>query len=94
MDVDGSARRRVVVHGRVQGVFFRQSCADEARLRGINGWVRNRSDGAVEAVFEGTHDSVTAMVDWCRRGPRHADVTEVEVNEEPPEGLSGFRVTG
>lgn len=85
-------RRRVVVSGRVQGVWFRQSCADEARLRDVRGSVRNRSDGAVEAIFEGSPDAVAAMVSWCRSGPPLADVAHVEVSDEKPEGLSGFRV--
>ena len=87
-------RRRVVVRGRVQGVWFRQSCADEARLRGVGGWVRNRNDGAVEAVFEGSSAAVTAMVAWCRSGPPLAEVTDVEVTDETPEGAANFRVAG
>jgi acylphosphatase len=85
-------RRRVVVQGNVQGVFFRDSCSREARSRGIAGWVSNRSDGAVEAVFEGDPDSVSALVDWCARGPRGADVDSVDDTSEEPEGLSGFEV--
>jgi acylphosphatase len=82
----------VLVDGRVQGVFFRQSCRREADVRGVSGWVRNRSDGRVEAVFEGTADAVDAMVAWCRRGPAGARVDEVEVADEPVEGASGFRI--
>jgi acylphosphatase len=82
----------VVVHGEVQGVFFRDSTRQEARRRGVAGWVTNRSDGAVEAVFEGTEDAVAAMVAFCRSGPSQADVAELEVTEEEPEGLDGFRV--
>ena len=89
-----TTRKRVVVSGRVQGVWFRQSCADEARLRGVSGSVRNRSDGAVEAAFEGPPEAVAAMVEWCRNGPPLADVDSVEVRDEPPEGASGFRVGG
>lgn len=85
-------RRRVVVRGRVQGVWFRQSCADEARLRGVQGSVRNRSDGSVEAIFEGPVAAVEAMVSWCRSGPPLAVVEHAEVHDEKPEGLSGFRV--
>ncbi len=85
-------RRRVVVHGFVQGVFFRDSTREEAARRGVAGWVRNREDEAVEAVFEGDRDAVEAMVEFCRSGPSHADVEDVEVSEEPPEGLSGFEV--
>ena len=87
-----AVRRRVVVHGRVQGVFFRDSCRREATSRGVAGWVTNRPDGAVEAVFEGDADAVRALVDWCRRGTRGADVESVEDTSEEPEGLSGFDV--
>jgi acylphosphatase len=85
-------RRRVVVQGHVQGVFFRGTVQREAQRRGVAGWVTNRADGAVEAVFEGSPDAVTAMVDFCKRGPRGADVAEVEASEEQPEGLAGFEV--
>jgi acylphosphatase len=86
------ARRRVVVRGYVQGVFFRDSCRREASTRGVAGWVTNRPDGAVEAVFEGSPDSVAAMVEWCRRGPRGADVESVEDTSEEPEGLARFEI--
>jgi acylphosphatase len=86
------SRRRVVVHGRVQGVFFRDTVRREAERRGVAGWVRNRGDGAVEAVFEGPGDDLDAMVELSRRGPRGARVESVEVEEEQPEGLSGFEV--
>jgi acylphosphatase len=85
-------RRRLVVHGRVQGVGFRWACDREAQARGLHGWVRNRDDGAVEAVVEGDPAAVQAFVAWARTGPRHADVTRVEVTEEPPEGLPDFRI--
>jgi len=85
-------RRRVVVHGNVQGVFFRDSCRSEASAHGVAGWVTNRPDGAVEAVFEGEPDAVSAMVDWCSRGPRGADVRSVDETIEDPEGLSGFQI--
>ncbi|HZB05182.1 MAG TPA: acylphosphatase [Thermoleophilaceae bacterium] len=85
-------RRRVVVRGNVQGVFFRDSCRREARSRGVAGWVTNRPDGMVEAVFEGEPDAVDAVVEWCARGPRGADVTSVEDTTEEPEGLSDFEV--
>jgi acylphosphatase len=85
-------RRRVVVHGDVQGVFFRDSARQRAQSRGVAGWVTNRSDGAVEAVFEGDPDAVEAMVSFCRDGPRGASVERVEENEEEPEGLDGFSV--
>lgn len=85
-------RRRVVVHGNVQGVFFRDTTREEASRRGVSGWVTNRPDGAVEAVFEGSRDAVEHMVGFCRKGPGHADVDSVDVSEEEPEGLSGFSV--
>ena len=85
-------RRRVVGRGNVQGVFFRASCQREAARRGVAGWVSNRPDGAVEAVFEGEDAAVDALVSWCRQGPPHADVSGVDVSEEEPEGLSGFGV--
>jgi acylphosphatase len=85
-------RRRVVVRGNVQGVFFRDSCRSEASSLGVSGWVTNRSDGAVEAVFEGEPRAVTAMVDWCSSGPRGADVESVDESTEEPEGLSGFDI--
>ncbi|HEX4717604.1 MAG TPA: acylphosphatase [Thermoleophilaceae bacterium] len=86
------SRRHVVAHGRVQGVFFRDATAREAESAGVAGWVTNRSDGAVEAVFEGDHEAVDRMVEFVRSGPGHADVQDVEVSEEEPEGLSGFEV--
>jgi acylphosphatase len=76
----------------VQGVFFRDSVQRRAEAAGISGWVTNRVDGAVEAVFEGEPDGVEAMVDFCRRGPSRAEVVDVQVSEEEPEGLSGFQV--
>ena len=85
-------RRRVVVRGDVQGVFFRDSCRRKARSRGVAGWVTNRPDGAVEAVFEGEPDAVDALVDWCARGPRGADVASVDDTTEEPQGLSDFEV--
>ena len=86
------ARSRVVVHGHVQGVFFRDSCRREANARGVAGWITNRPDGAVEAVFEGEPDAVAALVDFCRRGPRGADVRSVDETSEEPQGLTGFQV--
>ena len=85
-------RRRVVAHGHVQGVFFRDSVRREAERRGVAGWVTNRSDGAVEAVFEGERDAVAAMVSYCERGPGSADVASVDETSEEPEGLTGFKI--
>ena len=85
-------RRRVVVHGRVQGVFFRDSVRRRAQDRGVAGWVTNRWDGAVEAVIEGEPDAVESMVRFMHEGPRGAEVERVEAVEEKPEGLAGFNV--
>lgn len=85
-------RRRVTVSGRVQGVFFRDSCRQEALARGLAGWVRNRDDGAVEAVLEGDAAAVDAVVDWMRSGPRHAWVKGVDVQAEEPAGEQGFHI--
>jgi acylphosphatase len=85
-------RRRAIIHGRVQGVFFRDTTRREAASRGVSGWVRNRPDGTVEAVFEGDPAAVEAMLAFCREGPRGAQVDRVEVLDEKPEGLSGFEV--
>jgi acylphosphatase len=81
-----------VVSGRVQGVFFRDTARRRADAAGVSGWISNRSDGAVEAVFEGESERVEEMVEFCRHGPSRAEVAEVEVIEEEPEGLSGFDV--
>jgi acylphosphatase len=86
-------RVRVIVHGRVQGVFFRDSCREQARALKIAGWVRNRMDGTVEAVFEGPEAAVERMVRWCHQGPPRAHVDEVEVTTEAPEGVCGFRIS-
>jgi acylphosphatase len=85
-------RRRVVVHGRVQGVFFRDSTRQRADSAGVAGWVANRPDGTVEAVFEGKADAVDGLVEWMSDGPRGASVSRTEVIEEEPEGLFGFDV--
>jgi acylphosphatase len=84
-------RRHVVVRGRVQGVFFRETIRHLAEQEGVAGWIRNRPDGAVEAVFEGEPDAVERLVDACRTGPPLAEVQEVEVADEEPEGLRGFQ---
>jgi acylphosphatase len=85
-------RRRAVVHGRVQGVFFRDTMRRMAQSRGVAGWVTNRPDGAVEAVFEGEPEDVESMLSFCSEGPRGAAVERVEVIEEASEGLSGFAI--
>ena len=85
-------RYRVLISGRVQGVFFRDTCRRLAEQHGVAGWVRNLSDGRVEAVFEGPPDDVRHLVDWARTGPRLAAVDDVAVQPEPPEGLSAFHI--
>jgi acylphosphatase len=87
-------RRHVFIYGYVQGVGFRFAVERAARSRDVSGWVRNRPDGAVEAVFEGEREDVEALVELCRRGPRGADVERVDVEAESPDGLTGFRLTG
>jgi acylphosphatase len=84
-------RAHVVVRGRVQGVFFRDSVQEQARALHVAGWVRNCSDGTVEAVFEGPRPAVERLVEWCRTGPPRARVDGVDVRWEEPEGLVGFR---
>ncbi|MFJ5234654.1 acylphosphatase [Kitasatospora sp. NPDC088391] len=86
-------RRRVLVSGTVQGVFFRDSCRRAAADAGVAGWVRNLPDGRVEAVFEGEPAAVEHMLAWVRQGPSRAVVTGVEVVEEAPEGLLVFAIT-
>jgi acylphosphatase len=86
--------RRVVVHGRVQGVFFRDSCRREAERSRVAGWVRNEPDGSVGALFEGPAPAVDAMVAWCRQGPPHARVERVDVSEAGPAGCTAFDVLG
>ena len=83
-------RRRLIVHGRVQGVGFRWAIARAAESRGVSGWVTNRSDGTVEAVLEGEPDAVESVVRLSREGPRGAQVERVDVAEEEPEALHGF----
>lgn len=85
-------RVRAIVSGRVQGVWFRQSTADEAGRIGVAGWVRNLEDGRVEAVFEGTPEAVGLALAYLDHGPERAQVDEVEATAEKPEGLTGFRV--
>jgi acylphosphatase len=84
-------RRRVVVTGRVQGVFYRAACRSQAEELGVTGWARNLADGRVEVVVEGETAAVDALVRWCGDGPPRALVTNVAVTTEEPEGLRGFR---
>jgi acylphosphatase len=82
----------LVVHGRVQGVWFRGATQQAARAAGVSGWVRNRADGAVEAVIEGEPERVESVVRFCAVGPPAARVARIECLDESPEGLSGFAV--
>lgn len=84
--------RRLVISGGVQGVGFRESCRRAAAKAGIDGWVRNRSDGTVEAWLEGESEAVARVVAWCRHGPSWSAVEAVDVAEEVPVGAEGFRV--
>ncbi|MFB6303183.1 MAG: acylphosphatase [Haloferacaceae archaeon] len=85
-------RAHVYVSGRVQGVYYRANTRDTARDAGVDGWVRNLDDGRVEAVFEGPRDAVEGMVEWCHDGSPAAQVTDVDVTYEDPQGEDGFRV--
>jgi acylphosphatase len=86
------ARVRVRVHGRVQGVFFRDTLRRRAESRGVAGWVANRGDGTVEAALEGRRADVEALLGFCRQGPARAEVERVEVRDEEPEGLTEFKI--
>lgn len=85
-------RRRVIVHGLVQGVWYRETTRLEAERQGVAGWVRNRPDGTVEAVFEGEPGAVERLIAFAEKGPSRAIVTRLDVSDEETEGLSGFAV--
>jgi acylphosphatase len=85
-------RRHVIVHGYVQGVYFRDMTRRLAQQHGVAGWVRNNRDGTVEAVFEGDPAAVERLVRFMHDGPRGARVDRVEVSDEPEEGVTGFGV--
>ncbi|HZO78042.1 MAG TPA: acylphosphatase [Solirubrobacteraceae bacterium] len=89
---DEVIRRRVKVYGRVQGVFFRDSTRERANAHGVSGWARNMRDGSVEAVLEGEPDAVERVVRFLHTGPSHADVDRIDVDDEEPEGLTGFSI--
>jgi acylphosphatase len=89
---DSTIRRRLIAHGRVQGVFFRDSLRERARSEGVSGWAENRSDGAVEMVLEGPPDAVEKLVHYVEQGPGSAHVESLESHDEEPEGLSSFEV--
>ncbi len=84
-------RRRVLISGLVQNVWFRATTARRAVSAGVDGWVRNLADGRVEAVLEGNADAVNEMIDFCSRGPEMARVDRIDVVEESPENLEGFQ---
>ena len=87
-----TTRAHLLISGHVQGVFFRSSTEDKAEALALSGWVRNRRDGRVEAVFEGPETDVRQAVDWCRHGPPSADVSNVEIEWQAPQGERGFQV--
>ncbi|CAB1082714.1 acylphosphatase [Alkalispirochaeta odontotermitis] len=91
--MENRVRARAVISGRVQGVFFRMETKRAADRFGVSGWVRNLKDGTVEALFEGEKERVDAVIDWCREGPPHADVTDVSVIWSEYSGeFSGFNI--
>lgn len=85
-------RRRLVVHGTVQGVFFRDTLRRLAERHGVAGWARNTPEGTVEAILEGDEDAVARLVEFARKGPEGARVERLEENAEEPEGLGGFAI--
>lgn len=89
---DERIRRRAIARGRVQGVAFRASTHEAARRAGVDGWVRNLRDGRVEAVFEGEPVAVATLLEFCREGPAWAEVSDLEVFDEEPQGESGFEI--
>ncbi|QRV14539.1 acylphosphatase [Haloterrigena salifodinae] len=88
----GRTRAHVFVSGTVQGVYYRANTRDTARERGVDGWVKNLDDGRVEAIFEGPEDAVEGMIEWCHTGSPAADVEDVEVEYEEPQGEDGFEI--
>jgi acylphosphatase len=89
---DDTVRRHVTIKGEVQGVNFREATRRKATEAGVSGWVTNRSDGSVEAIFEGPPEAVDQVVDFIREGPTAASVEQADVRDEQPEGISGFDV--
>jgi acylphosphatase len=92
--MEDKTRAHAIISGRVQGVFFRMETMRAAQRIGVSGWVRNRRDGTVEALFEGDKHQVDAMLNWCKEGPPHAHVTDVKVDVEEYTGeFDGFDIT-
>jgi len=85
-----SVRKRLAISGHVQGVFFRDSCREQANAAGVEGSAQNLDDGRVEVVLEGDRDAVERVIEWCRQGPEGARVKSLEVDDERPRGESGF----
>jgi len=85
-----TVRKRVLVSGRVQGVFFRDSARREAQREGLGGSARNLDDGRVEVILEGDEAAADRVIAWCSAGPDHADVDSVDVTDEEPAGTTGF----
>jgi len=87
-----SVARRLVIHGRVQGVFFRDSLREEAVRQGVAGWARNCEDGTVEALLQGDADAVSRVERFCEQGPPRAEVVRVEASGTQPQDLTGFEI--
>lgn len=82
----------MIIHGHVQGVFFRDTMRRRAEARGVTGWVSNRGDGTVEAALEGRRADIEALLGFCKQGPSGADVERVDERDEEPEGLTSFKI--
>lgn len=91
-DAGEAARRRIVAHGQVQGVFFRAELKERAGALGLAGWARNRADGSMEACLEGPEPMVEQALAWCADGPEKARVTRLDVIEEQAQGIRGFKI--
>ena len=87
-----NVRKRVLVSGDVQGVFFRDTCRQVANDPRVSGWATNLPDGRVEVALEGDEEAVNKVIEWCQSGPRGATVDSVDVTDEDPEGISGFSI--
>jgi acylphosphatase len=85
-------RTHLIISGKVQGVGYRYYTAQQAKKLGITGWVKNLPDGRVEAIFEGTQQTITEMINWCRQGPSAAQVTDITINHEKPQGHKKFEI--